>query len=51
MQQQLFEHFSEEGHRNIFEDVSITSIDKIDQSNPLQREQYWRITLKAMFLE
>ena len=45
MQQQLFEHFSEEGHRSIFEDVSITSIDKIDQSNPLQREQYWRITL------
>ena len=38
MQQHLFEHFSEEGHRSFLEDVSITLIDKTDPSNPLQRK-------------
>ena len=48
MQQHLFEHFSEEGHHSFLEDVSITLIDKTDPSNPLQRENYWRSTLKTM---
>ena len=48
MQQPLFEYFSEEGHHNFLEDVSITLIDKIDPSNPLQRENYWRSSLKTM---
>ena len=48
MQQHLFEHFSEEGHHSFLEDVSVTLIDKTDPSNPLQRENYWRITLKTM---
>ena len=48
MQQHLFEHFSEEGHHSFLEDDSITLIDKADPSNPLQRENYWRSTLKTM---
>ena len=44
----LFEHFSEEGHHSFLEDVSITLIEKTDPSNPLQRENYWRSTLKTM---
>ena len=47
MQQHLFEHFSEEGHRSFLEDVSITLTDKTDPSNSLQRENYWS-TLKTM---
>ena len=48
MQQDLFENFSEEGHLSFLEDVSITQIDKTDPSNHLQRENYWRSTLKTM---
>ena len=48
MQQHLFEHFSVEGHHSFLEDVSITLIDKTDPSNSLQKENYWRSTLKAM---
>ena len=48
MEQHLFEHFSEEGHHSFLEDVSITLIGKTDPSNPLQRENYWRSTLKTM---
>ena len=48
MQQQLFEHFSEEGHCSFLEDISIKLIDKTDPSNPLQRENYWRSILKTM---
>ena len=44
----IFEHFSEEGRHSFLEDVSITLIDKTDPSNPLQRENYWRSTLKTM---
>ena len=47
MKQHLFEHSSEEGHHGFLEDVSITSIDKTDSSNPLQRENYWRSVLKT----
>ena len=42
MQQHLFEHFSEEGHRNFLDYVSITLIEKSDPSNSLQRDNYWR---------
>ena len=48
MHQLLFKHFSGEGHHSFLEDVSITLIDKTDPSNPLQRENYWRSTLKTM---
>ena len=48
MQQHLFEHFSEDGHHSFLEDASITSIAKTDPSNPLQRKNYWRSTLKAV---
>ena len=48
MQQHLFEHFSEEWHHSFEEDLPITLIDKTDPSNPLQRENYWRSTLKTM---
>ena len=48
MQQHLFEHFYEEGHHSLLEDVSVTLIGKTDLSNPLQRQNYWRSTLKTM---
>ena len=48
MQQHPFEHFSEEGHHCFLEDVSISSIDKTDPPNPLQREDYWRSIQKTM---
>ena len=48
MQQHLFEHFSVEGHHSFLEDFSITLIDKTDPSNPLQRQNYGRSTLKTM---
>ena len=48
MQQHLFKHFSEEWHHCFLEDVSISLIDKTDPSNSLQRENYWRSTLKTM---
>ena len=47
MQQHLFEYFSE-GHQIFLEHISITLIDKTNQSNPLHRENYWRSTLKTM---
>ena len=46
----FFEHFSEEGHHSFLEDVSIKLIDKSDSSNPLQRENYWRSTLKTTLI-
>ena len=48
IQQHTFEHFYGEWHHSFLEDVSITLIDKTDPSNPLQRENYWRSTLKTM---
>ena len=48
MQEHLFEHFYEEGHHSSLGDVSITLIHKTDPSSPLQRENYWRSTLKTM---
>ena len=48
MQQHLSEQFSEEGHHNFLEDVSVKFIDKTDPSKSLQRENYWRSTLKTV---
>ena len=48
MQEHLFSHFSLEGHDGFLNDVSITFIDKTDPSDPLQREDYRRQTLKTM---
>ena len=43
-----FLSISEERHHSFLKDVSITMGDKTDPSNPLQRENYWRSTLKTM---
>ena len=48
MHQLLFKHFSGKGHHSFLEDVSITLIDKTASSNPLQRKNYWRSTLKTI---
>ena len=48
MQEHLFSNFSIAGHDEFLNDVSITFIDKTDPSDPLQREDYWRQTLKAI---
>ena len=47
MQQHLYDHFCECNHKGFVNDVSITFIDKTDPSDPLKREDYWRITLKT----
>ena len=36
------------GHNKFFDNVSITFIDKTDPSDPLHREDYWRLILKTM---
>ena len=48
MQQHLFNHFCTSGHWGFLEDVSLTFIDKIDPSDPLKKEDYWRSTLNTM---
>ena len=50
MQEHLFSHFSVVGHGGFLNDVSITFIDKTDPSDPLQRKDYRRQTLKIMVL-
>ena len=50
MQEHLFSHFSMAGHDRFLNNVSITFIDKIDPSDPLRREDYWREILKQWFL-
>ena len=42
MQQQLFEHFANEGHCSFLEDVTIKFINKSDPKDPNRREHYWR---------
>ena len=44
----LFIHLSMAGHNGFLNDVSITFIDKTDQSDPLRREDYWRQTPETM---
>ena len=48
MLEHIFSHFSVAGHNRFLTEVSITFIDKTDPSDPLQREDYWRQTLKTM---
>ena len=48
MQQHLFNHFCTSGHARFLDDVSITFIGKIDLSDSLNREDYWRRMLKTM---
>ena len=47
MQEHLYEHFCDSEHSGFLNDVSITFIDKTDPTNPLQRENYWKHTLKT----
>ena len=46
-QEHLYEHFCDSEHSGFLNDVSITFIDKTDLTNPLQRENYWKHTLKT----
>ena len=48
MLEHLFSHFSVAGHNRFLNEVSVTFIDKTDPSDPLQRKDYWRQTLKTM---
>ena len=45
-QQHPHDHVSDENHNNFFQDV-INDIDKMDPSDSLKREKYWRYTLKT----
>ena len=47
-QKHLYEHFIEKDHEGFLQDVSIIFIDKTDPSDPLEREKYWRDTLKTL---
>ena len=44
----MFWHFSSPGHNGFLNDVSLTFINKIDSSDPLKRENFWRETLMTM---
>ena len=48
MQEHLFSYFSMAGHDGFLNDVSTTFIEKADSSDPLQREDYWKQTLKTI---
>ena len=49
MQEHLYKHFEREGRTEILDDVSITLVDKTDDSDPTkrEREKYWMQTLKT----
>ena len=48
MREHLFSHFSMAGHDGFLNNISMTFINKTDPSDPLEREDYWRQTLKTM---
>ena len=48
MQLELFEQFHSKEHNAFLQDCSITLIDKRDGSDPIRREQYWRVVLKTV---
>ena len=50
MQKYLYERFCDSEHSGFLNDVSITFIGKTDSANPLQRENYWKHTLKTFAL-
>ena len=43
----MYDHFCDSEHSGFLNDVSITFISKTDPSNPIQRENYWKHTLKT----
>ena len=47
MQEHLYEHFCDREHTGFLNDVLITFTDKTHPTNPLQRENYWKHTLKT----
>ena len=47
MQEHLCEYFCDSEHSGFLNDVSVTFIDKTDPTSPLQRENYWKHTLKT----
>ena len=46
--QHFYDHFMLEDQTQFANDVSICFIDKTDPTDPLKREQYWKLTLKAL---
>ena len=48
MQQHLYEHFCSSNHKYFINDISVTFIHKTDPLDPLEREDYWRSTLKTI---
>ena len=50
MQEYLYGHFSSPSHTGFLNDVSVTLIDKTDESDPKKPEGYWKKTLKTMTL-
>ena len=47
MQEHLYQHFCDSELSGFRNDLSIRFIDKTDPTNPLQRENYLKHTLKA----
>ena len=47
MQKHPYKHFCDGELCGFLDDVSITFFDKTDPTNPLQRENYWKYTLKT----
>ena len=47
-QQHLYDHFMLEDHTQFVNDAVIIFIDKIDPTDPLKREQYWRHILETL---
>ena len=50
MQQNLFSSFCTSRTAGFLDDVSIAFIDKTNPSDPLIREDYWRLTFKTLAL-
>ena len=50
MQQHLYEHFCSSNHNCFISDVLVKFIGKTDPFDPLKRENYWKSTLKTMFV-
>ena len=47
MQEHLYEYSCDSEHSGFLNDVSMIFIAKTDPTNPLQRENYWKHTLKT----
>ena len=48
MQPELVEHFVADKYNCFLTDCSITLIHKTDGSDPMSREEYWRMSLKTV---